>query len=154
MNPYDEQQVLAFVDDVFEALDSVHISPDKGTAIWLGRMQFDAVTMGYPAARAKHLAALCATLGIQENKPPVVDPDPPQPDPRLSPREQFFAWVDGKPFSQQTLLDLEPTMKAAGWELTPPNANGDRTKVYPPGGPWIRVGLGEGQWIWLPQAER
>ena len=31
--------------------------PDPSAVVWLGRMQFDAVTIGYAAARAKHLAA-------------------------------------------------------------------------------------------------
>ncbi|MEP7305931.1 MAG: DUF6531 domain-containing protein [Acidobacteriota bacterium] len=67
--------------------------------------------------------------------------------------DQFLAWVAGKPFGQQTLLDLEPTLNAAGWLLTPPNAAGERTKVHLPNGPWIRVGFGEGQWVWIPQGD-
>lgn len=82
--------------------------------------------------------------------PDVVEP----PSPGLSPREQFTRWIAGKPFGQQTLLDLEPTMKASGWLLTPPNADGARTKIHPPGGPWTRVGFGEGTWQWIPQAEQ
>ena len=149
MNPYDEQQVLQFTDDAFTAFIAAGVVPDKGAAIWLGRMQFDAVTMGYPASRAKHLAALRDTLGAA----PEPRPDPKPPLVTLSPRDQFDMWVFGKPFGQQTLLELEPVMKAAGWELTPPNSKGERTKVHPPGGPWTRVGFGEGRWMWLPQPE-
>ena len=147
MNPYDEQQVLQFADDAISAFTAAGCAPDRSAAVWLGRMQFDAIEMGYPAARAKHLAALRSTLGLT--------PQPPQPRPpidkALPPREQFLKWVEGKPFGQQTLLDLEPTLRAAGWRLTPPNAVGDRTKVKPPNAPWTRVGFGEGKWIWLVQ---
>jgi hypothetical protein len=62
--------------------------------------------------------------------------------------------VAGKPFGQKTLLDLEPTLNAMGWLLTPPNAAGERTKVHPPGGPWTRVGFGEGRWVWMSQADQ
>lgn len=86
---------------------------------------------------------------------PVAPPkpvDPPKPiDPTRTPQQQFALWVAGKPFGQQTLLDLEPTLNAAGWALTPPNANRERTKVLPPSGPWTRVGFGEGYWVWIEQ---
>jgi hypothetical protein len=85
--------------------------------------------------------------------PPVV-PTPPGPVTPGAPRDRFMSLVAGKPFGQQTLLDLEPTLNAMGWLLTPPNAAGERTKVHPPGGPWTRVGFGEGQWVWKPQAEQ
>ena len=65
----------------------------------------------------------------------------------------FLSFVSGLPFSQQTLLDLEQTkFREYGWKLTPPNAVGDRTKIQPPGGPWIRVGFGEGSWVWVPES--
>lgn len=94
--------------------------------------------------------------------PPTPGPGPPvvvgpvvQPvTPGLSARDQFMAWVAGQPFGQATLLKLEPTLNAAGWLLTPPNALGDRTKIHPPGGPWTRVGFGEGAWVWILQAEQ
>lgn len=87
-----------------------------------------------------------------------VDPptpvDPPRPiDPPRTPQQQFALWVAGKPFGQRTLLELEPTMNAAGWLLTPPNAAGDRTKVRPPNSHWFRVGFGEKKWVWLDQGE-
>jgi len=85
--------------------------------------------------------------------PTPTGPTPPGPIPSGAPREQFMALVSGKSFGQQTLLDLEPTLKAMGWQLTPPNSAGERTKVHPPGGPWTRVGFGEGQWVWLPQPD-
>lgn len=146
MTPYDEQQVLSFTDDAVGAYLKAGVIPDKGAAIWLGRMQFDAIDMGYPAARAKHLEGIRLTLGAR----PQPQPEPPV---KLEAREQFFKWVEGKPFGQQTLLDLEPTLKAAGWELTTPNSKGERTKVKPPGMWWVRVGFGEREWIWLPQPE-
>lgn len=77
-----------------------------------------------------------------------------------SAQEWFSQLVYGKPFGQATLLALEPTLNANGWQLTPPNAVGDRTKVgYPwsvAGGPtevrWVRVGFGESHWVWVVQA--
>lgn len=64
MHSYDEQQVLAFTDDVIAAYLRADVIPDKRAATWVGRMQFDAVTMGYPAARAKHLADVWSGLPI------------------------------------------------------------------------------------------
>jgi hypothetical protein len=63
----------------------------------------------------------------------------------------FNQLVAGKPFNQQTLLDLEPTLNAAGVQLTPPNATGDRTKINVPGVGWVRVGFGEGRPVWNVQ---
>jgi hypothetical protein len=102
---------------------------------------------------------------------PVVQPGPGPPSgilpvtQGLAPREQFLAWVAGQPFGQATLLKLEPTLNAHGWLLTPPNAVGDRTKIHPPGGPWVRVGFGEGmamppgtpdiaKWVWIEQSDK
>ncbi len=91
---------------------------------------------------------------------PPIPPVIPQP-PNLPPYQPTYvgnerAWfqqlVYGKPFGQQTLLELEPTLNANGWTLTPPNAAGDRTKVLYPGGPWTRVGFGEGYWVWVEQS--
>lgn len=69
-------------------------------------------------------------------------------------REWFGQLVYGKPFGQATLLALEPTLNDNGWLLTPPNAAGDRTKVLPLDGSnqWVRVGFGEGTWVWMVQA--
>lgn len=96
---------------------------------------------------------------------PVTPPPPPKPPQQIYPsyapdyvgreRDWFSVLVFGKPFDQQTLLDLEPTFNAAGWLLTPPNAKGERTKLKPGSAlPWTRVGFGEGQWVWIPQAEQ
>lgn len=85
---------------------------------------------------------------------PVKPPEVVVPDDSLSPRDWFFALVADKPFRQQTLLDLEPILWSRGWTLTPANVEGARTKVRPPNGPWVRVGFGEGHWVWLPQAEQ
>lgn len=87
---------------------------------------------------------------------PVPVPTPvPVPNPPFTgdPRTWFMALVADKPFTQQTLLDLEPFLNANGWQLTPPNSVGDRTKVHPPNGPWTRVGFGEGHWVWMPQTQ-
>lgn len=83
--------------------------------------------------------------------PPVLQMPGTQADP---PEERFQQLVQGLPFGQATLLSLEPVLNAAGWALTPANAAGDRTKIHPPGGPWTRVGFGEGKWVWIPQTEQ
>jgi hypothetical protein len=68
----------------------------------------------------------------------------------------FHAWflehVAGKPFGQQTLLDLAPLLPCVGSQITPPNAVGERTKIWDPTTfQWTRVGFGEGQWVWIGQ---
>jgi len=63
----------------------------------------------------------------------------------------FNSLIQGKPFNQQTLLDLEPTLNQYGVKLTPPNAVGDRTKIGLPNGQWVRVGFGEGKPVWVVQ---
>lgn len=63
MTPYDEAEVLAFAGDLWDAYEAAGFGSDKGIwMIWVGRMQFDAVTTGYAAARAKHLAAVQQVL--------------------------------------------------------------------------------------------
>lgn len=98
----------------------------------------------------------------------VLPPQPQSPEPQKPPhqvypayspgyvgreRDWFSVLTFGKPCEQQTLLDLEPTLNAAGWLLTPPNAAGDRTKIKAPNMPWTRVGFGEKAWVWISQAE-
>lgn len=63
----------------------------------------------------------------------------------------FNSLIAGKPFNQQTLLDLEPILNQYGIHLTPPNAAGERTKIQLPDGTWVRVGFGEGHPVWIPQ---
>lgn len=89
---------------------------------------------------------------------PIGNANPPIPAmPSYSPayvgreREWFALLVFNRPFGQQTLLDLEPTLIVNGWVLTPPNVAGERTKVHYPGGTWVRVGFGEGHWVWTVQ---
>lgn len=69
-----------------------------------------------------------------------------------SAQEWFGQLVYGEPFGQATLLALEPTLNANGWLLTPPNAAGDRTKVSYKPSEWVRVGFGEGFWVWVEQS--
>jgi hypothetical protein len=64
----------------------------------------------------------------------------------------FNALIAGKPFNQQTLLELEPILNRYGLNLTPPNAVGERTKIQLPNGQWVRVGFGEGRPVWIPQS--
>ncbi len=67
----------------------------------------------------------------------------------------FLAQVVGKPFSQQTLLDLGTVLPCVGSGLTPPNAGGERTKIWEPNEhAWRRVGFGDHEppeqptWVW------
>lgn len=89
--------------------------------------------------------------------PPPAPPAPPaNPGPQNGDVQGWFmSLVQGKPVTQETLLSLEPTLKQAGWIITPPNAAGERTKVGIPDGrggfDWYRVGFGEGRWMWIHQ---
>ena len=57
-----------------------------------------------------------------------------------------------KPFNQQTILDAEQELLARGIRLTPPNAQGERTKIFDPTTQqWVRIGFGEGRPVWVPQ---
>lgn len=71
MNPYDEQQVLSFQQDVQGEYVKAGQTLDLGNVVWAARMTYDAVTMGYPASRAKHLAELDAALGLVPPFPPL-----------------------------------------------------------------------------------
>jgi len=61
---YDENQVSGFITDVEKAYADAGKFFDGHAGIWVGRMQFDAFSMGYSGARAKHLAALRSSLGL------------------------------------------------------------------------------------------
>ena len=66
-------------------------------------------------------------------------------------QDWFMGALQGKPFNQQTLLDLEGLLNQSGSRLTPANAQGERTKIWDPTkNDWVRVGFGEGtpQWIY------
>jgi hypothetical protein len=63
----------------------------------------------------------------------------------------FQSLIAGKPYNQQTLLELEPILAQYGVKLTPPNASGERTKIQLPDGSWVRVGFGEGHPVWVVQ---
>lgn len=89
--------------------------------------------------------------------PPPVPPMPPPPvgpyvPGQSDPQTWFMQMVANQPFGQATLIADEPFLNANGWLLTPPNANGDRTKVRPPDYPnYFRVGFGEGHWVWITE---
>lgn len=73
----------------------------------------------------------------------------------MDPFTWFLSVVAGKPFGQQTLLDVEPVLNASGWLITPANHEVPpmRTKVKPPDyAHYFRVGFGEGHWVWLEQS--
>src|SRR5207245_367434 len=63
----------------------------------------------------------------------------------------FMSLVGNRPWNQQTLNALMPTLQHYGINLTPPNAAGDQTKIQLPDGTWVRVGFGEGHPVWIPQ---
>ena len=64
MTPYDEQQVLDYGDDVSLAYSQASQTIDAGVGVWFSRMQYDAITIGYPASRDKHLKELRTALGL------------------------------------------------------------------------------------------
>lgn len=69
-------------------------------------------------------------------------------------RDWFMAQVKGKPYTQQTLRDLEGALQSVGSKLTPANASGEQTKIWDPiAKDWIRVYGVEGSWesTWVPQ---
>ncbi len=70
MIPYDEQQVVAFEGEVVDTYVQAGRTPDLTNVVWAARMVYDAVTMGYPASRTKHLRELRIELGL----PVPVDP--------------------------------------------------------------------------------
>ncbi len=81
MTGYDEGQVTGFLDDAVSLYQTAHAAINPYALIWACRMQFDAVTLGYPAARSKHLHALWQQLGQHGSEPVVIaiptDPQPP-----------------------------------------------------------------------------
>lgn len=67
-------------------------------------------------------------------------------------QSQVMSRLQGKPFNQQAVLDLEPWLNSVGSKLTPPAVNGDRTKIFDPETKqWVRLGFGEGHPVWVPQ---
>lgn len=67
-------------------------------------------------------------------------------------QDWFMGQLQGKPFNQQTLLDMEGVLNQYGSKLTPANAQGERTKIWDPtSNQWVRVGFGEGRPVWVPQ---
>ncbi len=63
----------------------------------------------------------------------------------------FRSLVGNRPWNQQSFNELAPTLKQYGFNITPPNAVGDQTKIQLPTGEWVRVGFGEGHPVWIPQ---
>lgn len=98
MTPYDESQVNAFESDVAAAFASVNRVLDPANVVWAARMQFDAVTMGYSAARAKQLAALRVELGITPKPSPVTR--------NLVSRGMFFGLDNGELFTAVECTDF------------------------------------------------
>jgi len=65
VSPYDDQEVIGFASDLFLAYAAVGRLPDPEAAVWIGRMQFDAWTIGYARARVTQLENLRTALGGQ-----------------------------------------------------------------------------------------
>lgn len=70
VTPYNEEQVYAFINDERAAYSAAHHPLDAFYPVWVARMQFDAVSMGYAPSRAKHLNECRVALGL----PPVPVP--------------------------------------------------------------------------------
>lgn len=70
---YNEQEVVAFEQDVVATYRRYFRQPDLENVVWAARMVYDAVEMGYPASRAKHLAELEAAINPSQ---PGPDPGP------------------------------------------------------------------------------
>lgn len=88
-----------------------------------------------------------------QNAPPVS-----QPMNQAAPAGGFnLDWLKGlignQPWNQQTFNSLIPQFQQYGIQVTPPNAEGDQTKINIPGQGWVRVGFGEGQPVWIPQGD-
>lgn len=64
MTEYNEQEVVAFEQDVIAAYQAVGRMPDLTNVVWAARMLFDATTgdLGYARSRQKHLAELNTEL--------------------------------------------------------------------------------------------
>lgn len=77
MTPYDEGQVMGFIADCDAAYSQAGQAWNSQAGVWVARMQFDAVSMGYTQARSKHLAALNTALGVTPVEPPTPTPIPP-----------------------------------------------------------------------------
>lgn len=86
---YDEQQAHLFNMDVAALFEKAGAPLNGDSMIWGERMQFDAFTLGYPAARIKHLAGCAIALGIDTHYKPTTAglPD-------LLTRGQFFQTED------------------------------------------------------------
>ncbi len=98
MTPYDEGQVSEFIGDASDAYAEAGQPWDPSASVWVARMQFDAVSMGYPAAREKQLAELKSALGTTPTPVPP-DPDLPVSLPELIVRGHCFQTADGVPWT-------------------------------------------------------
>lgn len=114
MFEYDDSQLRAFGADVFAAYGEVNRVPDADAYVWGGRMQFDAVTLGYAIARAKHLGALRTALGLtRPNAPTALQGN-------LVVRGQFFMKDNGDPFTAIQCSDFALLAKFQnGEDITP-----------------------------------
>lgn len=161
MEAYDEDQVMAFTADAMGVYALAKATADLGSAVWIARMQFDAVTHGYADARAGQLASLKQALGVTQGPTPEYKPV----GPINGDWQDWFrglvasgpqSWTpEGAAAAQAFLIGLEPQLNAAGVQLTPANAVGQRTKIGIPHGDgsftWVRVGFGEGTWVWVAE---
>lgn len=69
---YNEQRALAYANDVINTYAEANTRPNLESIIWLFRMQYDAVSLGYDTAITKQLTGLRFALGLNPSIP--VDP--------------------------------------------------------------------------------
>lgn len=162
MVAYDETEVEGFEDDAKALYEKAGAPVDLRAANWIARMQFEACTVGYPRARQIFIAGMKTGLGLpQDDAAPAPAPQAPINGNyqdwfrglTANGPQQWAATADGIKPAQDYLNSLEGVLAAAGVALTPANANGDRTKIGIPVGNGqrqvIRVGFGEGKWVWF-----
>ena len=76
--------------------------------------------------------------------------------PGMGDPQAMFSNVAGSlPADRASLERLgQGVLQRYGWQLSPPNASGELTKIYVPGVGWVRVIEGAGanaKWTWVPQ---
>lgn len=73
--PYDEQRAISYASDVINTYAEANTRPNLESIIWVTRMQYDAVSIGYDKSIKKQLTGLRFALGLN----PSIPVDPPIP---------------------------------------------------------------------------
>lgn len=66
-------------------------------------------------------------------------------------RALVHGMLQGRPYNQASLLQIEPLLAQYGISIEPANAAGERTKIRLPNGQVVRLGFGESGWAWVVQ---